>query len=255
MTVHLVGAGPGDPGLLTLRAASLLQRCDVVVFDRLVSPEIVDLVPASAERIDVGKRPGDSERQVDINATLIDRGSRFACVVRLKGGDPHVFGRAAEELIALRNAGIATEVVPGVSSAIAAPAAVGIPLSTRLASSGFTVITAHQDPSTDRSIDWDAAARLGTTLVILMGAARAALFRDRLLAGGMRADMPVAIITNATTPQMSEQRLVLSELGVQPVPNPSVIVIGAVAALDLRTPFVMSPTDSVLHSLAPEVVS
>jgi uroporphyrin-III C-methyltransferase len=236
MTVHLVGAGPGDPELLTLRAAALLQRCEVVVYDRLVSPEILDLVPVAAERIDVGKRPGDSERQVTINEILVDRGMRFDCVVRLKGGDPHVFGRAAEELIALRNAGIATEVVPGVSSAIAAPAAVGIPLSTRLASSGFTVITAHQDPATDRAIDWDAAAKLGTTLVILMGAARAASFRDRLIAGGMRADMPVAIITNATTPQMSEHRMVLSELGVVPVPNPSVIVIGAVAALDLRTP-------------------
>jgi uroporphyrin-III C-methyltransferase len=235
MTVHLVGAGPGDPELLTLRAAALLKRCDVVVYDRLVSPEILDLVPAAAERINVGKRPGDSERQVTINEILVDRGLRFGCVVRLKGGDPHVFGRAAEELIALRNAGIATDVVPGVSSAIAAPAAVGIPLSTRLASSGFTVITAHQDPATDRAIDWDAAAKLGTTLVILMGAARAASFRDRLIAGGMRADMPVAVITNATTPQMEEHRLVLSELGVVPVPNPSVIVIGAVAALDLRS--------------------
>jgi uroporphyrin-III C-methyltransferase len=236
MTVHLVGAGPGDPELLTLRAAALLRRCDVVVYDRLVSPEILNMVPRSAERIDVGKRPGDSERQVTINEVLVDRGLRFDCVVRLKGGDPHVFGRAAEELIALRNAGVATEVVPGVSSALAAPAAVGIPLSTRLASSGFTVITAHQDPATDRAIDWDAAARLGTTLVILMGAARAASFRDRLIAGGMRADMPVAVITNATTPQMAEHRMVLSELGIVPVPNPSVIVIGAVAALDLRTP-------------------
>ena len=256
MTVHLVGAGPGDPGLLTLRAASLLKRCDVVVFDRLVSPEIVDLVSPTAERIDVGKRPGDSTRQVDINATLVDRGRRFDCVVRLKGGDPHVFGRAAEELMALRSAGIATEVVPGVSSALAAPAAVGIPLSTRLASSGFTVLTAHQDPATDRSIDWDAAAKLGTTLVILMGAARASSFRDRLLAGGMRADMPVAIITNATTPEMREQRLVLSELGVEPVANPSVIVIGAVAGLDLRTPPTVMPTlDSVAQFLSPEVFS
>jgi uroporphyrin-III C-methyltransferase len=251
MTVHLVGAGPGDPELLTLKAAALLQRCEVVVYDRLVSPEILDLVPESAERIDVGKRPGDSERQVTINEILVDRGSRFDCVVRLKGGDPHVFGRAAEELIALRNARIATEVVPGVSSAIAAPAAVGIPLSTRLASSGFTVITAHQDPATDRAIDWDAAAKLGTTLVILMGAARAASFRDRLIAGGMRADMPVAIITNATTPQMAEHRMVLGELGVIPVPNPSVIVIGAVAALDLRSPITSVSSFPTLAEVLP----
>jgi uroporphyrin-III C-methyltransferase len=236
MTVHLVGAGPGDPGLLTLRAAELLRRCDAVVHDRLVSPDVLAMAPPWAERHDVGKRPGDSPSQVQINELLVELGNRFECVVRLKGGDPHVFGRAAEELLALRAAGIAADVVPGVSSVIAAPAAVGIPLTTRLAASGFTVITAHQDPATDRTLDWDALARLGTTLVILMGAARAAAFRDRLLAGGMRPDMPVAIITDASTPREREQRLVLAELGVEPVPNPSVIVVGAVAALDLRTP-------------------
>jgi uroporphyrin-III C-methyltransferase len=235
VTVFLVGAGPGDPGLLTLRAAELLRSADVVVHDRLVSDGILAYISPAAERIEMGKRPGDSELQVSINETLVDRGRRFGCVVRLKGGDPHVFGRAAEELIALRAAGIAAEVVPGVSSAIAAPAAVGIPLTTRLASSGFTVITAHQDPATDRTLDWDALARLGTTLVILMGAARAKSFRDRLLAGGMRADMPVAIITEATTSSMQERRLTLAELGVASVPNPSVIVIGAVAGLDLRS--------------------
>ena len=133
------------------------------------------------------------------------------------------------------NAGIASEVVPGVSSAIAAPAAVGIPLTTRLASSGFTVVTAHQDPATDRSLDWEALARLGTTLVILMGAARAAAFRDRLLGGGMDPLTPVAIITDATLPTMRETRMRLGELGDTPVANPSVIVIGAVASLDLRS--------------------
>lgn len=244
MTVYLVGAGPGDRGLLTLRAAELLARCDVVVFDRLVSAEILAMVPDSAERIDVGKKPGDSERQVTINEILVDRGRKVGCVVRLKGGDPHVFGRAAEELMALRQAGIAAEVVPGVSSAIAAPAAVGIPLTTRLAASGFTVVTAHQNPATDHDLDWDALARVGTTLVILMGATRAALFRDRLLAGGMRPDTPVAIITEATTPTMLEKRLTLAELGIAPVQNPSVIVIGAVAALDLRSPFELTPEPS-----------
>ncbi len=241
MTVHLVGAGPGDVGLLTLRAAELLRRCDVVVHDRLVGSEILDLAPPWAQRFDVGKRPGDSPSQVQINELLVDLGKRFDCVVRLKGGDPHVFGRAAEELLALRGAGIHAEVTPGISSVLAAPAAVGIPLTTRLASSGFTVITAHQDPANDRTLDWDALARLGTTLVILMGASRAAAFRDRLLAGGMRPDMPVAIITEASTDNESERRLVLSELGTEPVPNPSVIVVGAVAALDLRCPGIATP--------------
>jgi uroporphyrin-III C-methyltransferase len=253
VTVYLVGAGPGDPGLLTLRAVELLRQCDVVVFDRLVSPEILAYVSPAAERIDVGKKPGDSERQVSINEILVDRGHRFECVVRLKGGDPHVFGRAAEELIALRSAGIAAVVVPGVSSALAAPAAVGIPLTTRLAASGFTVVTAHQDPATDRDLDWDALAKLGTTLVILMGAARARSFRDRLIAGGMRADMPVAIITEATTDTMAERRLTLAQLGDEPVPNPSVIVVGAVAALDLRT--VLPTAPCVLSGAVPRTVS
>ena len=235
MTVYLVGAGPGDPDLLTMKAARLLARADVVVHDRLVSPEVLALAPPWAELVDVGKRPGGSVEQSEINATLIDRGTRFDCVVRLKGGDPHVFGRAAEEQIALGNAGVASEVVPGISSAIAAPAAVGIPLTTRLAASGFTVVTAHQDPATDRSLDWEALARLGTTLVILMGAARAAAFRDRLLAGGMDPLTPVAVITDATLPTMRETRLRLGQLGDDPVANPSVIVIGAVASLDLRS--------------------
>ncbi|MCE9621500.1 MAG: uroporphyrinogen-III C-methyltransferase [Actinomycetia bacterium] len=235
MTVFLVGAGPGEPDLLTVKAANLLRRADVVVHDRLVSPEILALAPPWAELVDVGKRPGGSVQQAGINEVLVELGARFECVVRLKGGDPHVFGRAAEELIALGNAGIACEVVPGISSALAAPAAVGIPLTTRLAASGFTVVTAHQDPATDRSLDWEALARLGTTLVILMGAARAAAFRDRLIAGGMDPLTPVAIITDATLSTMRETRLRLGELGVEPVANPSVIVIGAVASLDLRS--------------------
>jgi uroporphyrin-III C-methyltransferase len=244
MTVHLVGAGPGDPGLLTVRAAQLLGSADVVVHDRLVSAEILAIASRDAEFVDVGKRPGaHSATQDEINAILVDRGLRFNCVVRLKGGDPHVFGRAAEELIALHGAGIATEVVPGVSSALAGPASAGIPLTTRLASSGFTVVTAHQDPTHDRGLDWGALARLGTTLVILMGAARAAKFRDRLICGGMDPLTPVAIITNATTAEQLEVRLRLQELGDSPVPNPSVIVIGAVAALDLRILAAHSPTE------------
>jgi uroporphyrin-III C-methyltransferase len=236
VTVYLVGAGPGDVGLMTLRGAELLGRCDAVVHDRLISPEILELVSPRAERVDVGKRPGCSVRQAEINDVLVHLGRRLDCVVRLKGGDPHVFGRAGEELEALLAAGVDALVVPGVSSAVAAPAMVGIPLTSRHASSGFTVVTAHQDPANDRRLDWDALARLGTTLVILMGAAKAAAVADRLLLGGMPAHTPVAIVTDATLPTQSEQRLTLGELGATPVSNPSVIVVGAVAALDLRTP-------------------
>jgi uroporphyrin-III C-methyltransferase len=206
------------------------------VHDRLVGDEILAMVPPWAEQIDVGKRPGAAwPTQDDINSILVDRGARFECVVRLKGGDPHVFGRGAEEVVVLHAAGIATEVVPGVSSAIAAPAAAGIPVTTRTASSGFTVVTAHQDPATDRALDWDALARLGTTLVILMGAARARAIRDRLLLGGMAPDTPVAVITSATTVDQTVLRTDLASLGREPVRNPSTIVVGAVAALDLRS--------------------
>ncbi len=236
MTVHLVGAGPGDPGLLTLRGADLIRRADVIVHDRLVGAEILSMAPPWAELIDVGKVPGRHRvTQSDINEILVDRGHRYECVVRLKGGDPFVFGRGAEEIDTLHAEGIQTELVPGVSSAVAAPAAAGIPVTSRTESSGFTVVTAHQDPTRDRSLDWDALARLGTTLVILMGAARCRRIADRLLEAGMDPDTPAAVVTDATGPDQREWRGPLRELGLVPVPNPSVIVVGAVAALDLRS--------------------
>lgn len=243
--VYLVGAGPGDPGLLTLRAAELLRRADVVIHDRLVSAEIMAMVAPWAELVDVGKQPGrPGPTQDDINAVLVDRASRGGCVVRLKGGDPHIFGRAAEEACALRGAGFVPEIVPGVSSAVAGPTSAGIPLTSRTASSGFTVVTAHQDPENDRVLDWDALARLGTTLVVLMGAARAGAIARRLLGAGMSPTTPVAVVTDATTPQQTDERLTLEELQEHPVRSPSIIVIGAVAAVDLRTTLTPSVTPS-----------
>lgn len=236
MTVYLVGAGPGDPGLLTVRAAALIRTCDAIVYDRLVGDDIMAMVPPWAEQIDVGKAPGrHATPQAEINSILIDRGATVDCVVRLKGGDPHVFGRAGEEVEALHAAGIAVEVVPGVSSALAAPTAAGIPLTSRRASSGFTVVTAHQDPANDRTLNWNALAQLGTTLVVLMGAARARAVADRLLAGGMAADTPVAVITDATRDAQTVVRTTLDRLGDDPVRSPATIVIGAVAAHDLRS--------------------
>ncbi len=237
MTVHLVGAGPGDPDLLTLKAASLLSRADVVVHDRLVDPRVLALVAPWAEIIDVGKTPGSRRNSQDeINEILVDRGRRFGCVVRLKGGDPFVFGRGGEEAIELLAAGIDVEEVPGVSSAIAAPAAAGIPVTMRGISAGLTVITAHEDPAHDVSLDWDALANTGTTLVILMGAARAASIANRLIRGGMGANTPVAIITSATTPQQFVIRTVLDQLGTFRIVNPSTIVVGQVAAYDVLDP-------------------
>jgi uroporphyrin-III C-methyltransferase len=233
--VYLVGAGPGDPGLLTLRAAELLRRADTVIHDRLVSPEIMAMVAPWAELVDVGKRPGQpGPTQHEINSILVDRARRGGCVVRLKGGDPHVFGRAGEEVAALHRAGFTAEVIPGVSSAVAGPTAAGIPLTSRSVSSGFTVVTAHQDPANDRVLDWNALARLGTTLVVLMGAARAGAIATALTDGGMDPATPVAVVTNATTPLQTDERLTLAELVSHPVRPPSVIVIGDAAAVDLR---------------------
>lgn len=234
MTVHLVGAGPGDPDLLTLRAASLLARADVIVHDRLVDRRILASAAPWAELIDVGKTPGSRRNgQDEINALLVERGRRFDTVVRLKGGDPFVFGRGGEEAAELRRAGIDVEVVPGISSAIAAPAAAGIPVTMRGLASGVTVVTAHQDPHTERSLDWDALAVAGTTLVILMGAARARSIAERLIAGGMRADMPVAVVTAASCDDQAISRTTLDRLGRDVVRAPATIVVGEVAAHDV----------------------
>lgn len=241
MTVHLVGAGPGDPDLLTVRAVRLLRQADVVVYDRLVDPAVLDLAPPWAERIDVGKTPGaPSPSQDEINAVLVDRGRRFEHVVRIKGGDPFVFGRGGEEVAALRAAGVDTEVVPGVTSAVAAPAAAGIPVTLRGVSSGFTVVTAHQDPASDRWLDWDALARAGTTLVILMGAARTAQIADRLRAGGMADDTAVAVISSASTPDQRIDRTDLSGLRGLRAASPATIVVGPVAAADVLDDFELS---------------
>ena len=234
MTVHLVGAGPGDPDLLTLRAASLLAQADVIVHDRLVDHRILASAAPWAELVDVGKTPGSRRNSQDeINAILVDRGRRFDTVVRLKGGDPFVFGRGGEEAEALRASGLDVEVVPGISSSIAAPAVAGIPVTMRGLASGVTIVTAHQDPQTERHLDWDALARAGTTLVVLMGAARARSIADRLIAGGMRPDMPVAVVTAACCDGQEISRFPLDQLGVRPISNPATIVIGEVAAHDV----------------------
>lgn len=230
MTVHLVGAGPGDPELLTLKAARLLAQADVVVYDRLVSPAIMEMIAPWAELINVGKDPnGARTTQQEINQILVDRGSRHGTVVRLKGGDPFVFGRGGEEALALGAAGVDVQVVPGITSAISGPAAAGVPVTHRGVSSAFTVVTAHEDPNKTDGLNWQALADLNTTLVVLMGARRAAQVRDRLLLAGMNAETPVAIVVSATTAGQQVLRMPLNDLGAQPVPNPAVIVIGAVA--------------------------
>src|SRR2546423_459209 len=207
-TVYLVGAGPGDPGLITVQGLELLRSAEVVVYDRLVSPALVAAAPASAERVFVGKHPHETgTRQQDINALLVDRARRGRTVVRLKGGDPFVFGRGAEECEALRAAGVPFQVIPGVTSATAVPAAAGIPVTHRRVASAFAVVAGHEcDGRSD--LDWEALARL-PTLVVLMGLSALPDVVARLRAQGMALDTPAAVIASGTLP---EQRSVVGTL-------------------------------------------
>lgn len=236
MTVYLVGAGPGDPGLLTLRGAEVLGRAHVVVHDRLSAVELLDLAPEAAERIDVGKAPRRHRMtQDDINALLVERGLTGQTVVRLKGGDPFVFARGSEEAHALAAAGVPYEVVPGITSALAVPAYGGIPVTQRFSSTSFTVVTGHEDPSSgDGTVDWDAVANTGGTLVILMGVGRWRQIADRLLAAGRSPDTPAAAVRWGTRPDQHTVRATLATLADHPLEAPSVIVVGPVAAEDLN---------------------
>lgn len=235
MTVHLVGAGPGDPELLTMRAARLLASAEVVVHDALVDHSVLDIAPPDAEIIDVGKRPGASVPQELINALLVHLGRDGRNVVRLKGGDPFVFGRGGEEALALREAGVDFTIVPGVSSAIAAPASAGIPVTHRGVSVGFTVVTGHRAEDGARGIDWESLARTGTTLVVMMGVAERGTIANRLMAGGLAPNTPVAAIRNGTRVDQSIVRSTLGELQRLVIDSPATIVIGAVAAFDVAS--------------------
>ena len=234
--VALVGAGPGDPGLLTVRGLALIRAADVIVHDRLVNPTLLE-ESSSAERIDVGKRPGaHAISQAEINAILIAQARRGRLVVRLKGGDPFVFGRGGEEAQALTAAGIPVEVVPGVSSAVAAPAAAGIPVTHRRLAASFAVVTAQEDETRTRpAVDWGALATAVDTLVVLMGSRALPEIARTLIAHGRPADTPVALIHEATTPRQVTAVTTLAEL-VDPalapsLPAPMIAVIGEVVSL------------------------
>jgi uroporphyrinogen III methyltransferase/synthase len=233
VTVYLVGAGPGDPGLLTVRAAEVLGRADVVVHDRLAERSLLDLAPPGAERIDVGKSPGGPIDQEAINALLIERARAGETVVRLKGGDPFVFGRGGEEAVALRLAGVSFEVVSGVTSAIAVPAYAGVPVTHRGLSTSFTVVTGHSRHAVDQDTNWDAIAAAGGTIIILMGVAHRAEIAKRLMEAGLDRSTPVAAVRWGTRPGQVTQRITLGELGEVPMEPPVTIVVGAVAGLDL----------------------
>jgi uroporphyrinogen III methyltransferase/synthase len=234
VTVYLVGAGPGDPGLFTRRGEALLRAADVVVYDRLAPAALLELAPPTAELVDVGKAPGRAEMtQDEINALLVERGRTGASVVRLKGGDPFVFGRGGEEAEVCIAAGVPFEVVPGITSAIAAPAYAGIPVTHRGASTSVTIVTGHEDPAKSTTdTDWAALARAGGTLVILMGAGRIADIADALVRGGRAPETPVAAVRWGTRPEQRTTRATLGTIATAGVESPSAIVVGDVARFD-----------------------
>ena len=243
--VVLVGAGPGDPELITIRGARALADADVVVYDRLVAPALLELAPAGAERIYVGKEPGRAAvPQAAIEQLLVERAIDGETVVRLKGGDPFVFGRGGEEVAACAAAAIPCEVVPGVSAAVAAPAAAGIPVTHRGVARSFAVVTG----STAHDDELDLSRVAGAdTLVVLMAAGRLAQTCTDLIAAGRPADEPAAIVQWAWTP---EQRSVIGTLHDLPlladasnIGPPATLVVGGVAALGLAADPTESPAE------------
>jgi uroporphyrinogen III methyltransferase/synthase len=233
--VHLVGAGPGDPGLLTVRGRLVLDRCDVVVHDALANPE---LLPDDAKRVFVGKRGGDTRswKQEDINALLIDEARAGKRVVRLKGGDPFVFGRGSEEAQALAAAGIPFEVVPGITAGIGAAAYAGIPVTHRAVATSVTFVTGHEDPAKDAAqTDWGALARAGGTIVLYMGVKTLPGIAARLIDGGMAPDTPAAAIQWGTHPTQRTLVATLDTLAARAaaegISAPVITVIGPVVEL------------------------
>ncbi|PJI86775.1 uroporphyrinogen-III C-methyltransferase [Luteimicrobium subarcticum] len=241
--VVLVGGGPGDPDLLTLRAWRALTTADVVVTDRLGPRSVLDDLPPEVEVIDVGKTPGSHPVPQDrIDALIVHLARQGKTVVRLKGGDPFLFGRGGEEVAACRAAGVPVEVVPGVSSALAAPAAAGIPVTHRGVASSVQVVHGHE------AVPAEAVAALAagsTTLVVLMGVATLPDLAARALAGGVDPVTPCAVVERATTPSQRVTRCSLADLpdaaAAAGVRSPAVVVVGAVAAADLLGPVALRP--------------
>lgn len=230
--VWLVGAGPGDPELLTLKAVKALAQAEVVMIDDLVNPQVLEHCP-TARVIRVGKRGGcRSTPQTFIHRLMLRYARQGKCVVRLKGGDPCIFGRGTEEVDWLSQHGVPVELVNGITAGLAGATSCGIPLTLRGVARGVTLVTAHTED--DSSLNWAALAQGGTTLVVYMGVAKLSDVRDSLLAGGMRADMPVALIENASLP---EQRTGYSNLRQMQqaaldfqLKSPAILLIGEVAA-------------------------
>lgn len=232
--VWLVGAGPGDPDLLTVKALRVLQQADLILFDNLVSDAIRALFPKSVPAFYVGKKKDNhSIAQRDLNALLVKKARQGLSIVRIKGGDPFVFGRGGEELLTLVQAGVEAEVIPGITSASGCTTAAGIPLTHRGLSQGCTFVTAQGE--SELHVNWASLAGLGHTLVFYMGVSRCRMIAEQLLAEGMAADTPVALIENGCRP---EQRDIIGTLQALPqlvtdyqVQSPALIVVGDVITL------------------------
>ncbi|MCL4869177.1 MAG: uroporphyrinogen-III C-methyltransferase [Anaerolineae bacterium] len=230
--VYIVGAGPGDPGLITVRGLNCLRQAEVIIHDRLIHPQLLEEAPAEAVLIDVGKTPGQrGVTQAEINNLLVQHG-RGRVVVRLKGGDPFVFGRGGEECQALAAANIRYEVVPGISSALAVPAYAGIPVTHRDFGQSFTVVTGHVRDTAYGQQGWAALPTTGT-LVILMGVSNLPYIAQALLDSGRPPDTPVAAIQNGTTAGQKIFTSTLADIGQQAagVQSPATIVVGEVVSL------------------------
>lgn len=234
--VHFVGAGPGDPELLTLKAVKRLAEADAVVYDRLVSPEILDRVPRGAARLYVGKMPGcHAVPQEQINALLADLARAGKTVVRLKGGDPLIFGRGSEEAVHLARLGIPFEVIPGITSASGCAAAFGIPLTHRGVATGVRFVTGHCQEDADLDLDWSGLVDPQTTLVVYMGLATLPIVCARLIAAGLDPATPAAAIADGTTPRQRICRgtveTIAEKILAEEFRSPTLIVIGRVVSL------------------------
>lgn len=240
-TVYFVGAGPGDPELLTLKAHALLRRADVVLHDDLVAPEIIAIAQKTAQIVNVGKRCGKKNiTQAQINHLMIDAARRNLAVVRLKSGDPGIFGRLAEEICALETADVPYEIVPGVTAGIAAAASIGTSLTDRRSSSRVVFLTRHRAPenAANNMEDWAAIARDDTTLVVYMPGRDLTALRRELLDAGFAPDVPAVVVSRATTPRQREWVTTVSALDqAPPADSPSILLLGrSLADLVARTP-------------------
>jgi uroporphyrinogen III methyltransferase/synthase len=235
--VYLVGAGPGDPGLLTTKAREILARADVIVYDRLIARRILQELPKQITKIYVGKSSGTNSipGQDAIPRILVTNAEKGKLVVRLKGGDPFLFGRGGEEIQKLREAGVKFEVVPGITSALAVPAYAGIPVTHRKYASSVAIVTGHEDPRKSKRVDWKKLATAVDTIVILMGVGNLQSILESLLEGGRNTETPVAIVERGTTKRqrvtVGTIRTITPQAVERRIKSPAVIIVGDVVNL------------------------